>query len=369
MKRILVFAAAVLTLMFGVYIIINKTYVTSDQQELTIAPASPIEAFILEYLLAKDGTIRTNFSWVEEKEGKHRLSESIGLWLTYLYLKEDHEAFEQTVRAIEKNFLLHNGLVAWRIYKGEPASTNALIDDLRIIRVLVLEGESINRKEYITLAKKMFQAIMTYHQKDNLFIDFYDLTHKYANDSLTLSYLNISVFKRMEAYGLFPEESLHHLLSFMNQTHLDNGFYPKTYQLKQEQFLFDEEINLIDQLYVAIYWEDAEVETDPFYQWLKSTYKEDGLLYGRYDRKTKEPSVSYESSAVYGLAIIYALQKEDYSFAKELYKRMTTLRVNNETHSYVGGFVNVENHDTHSFDNLLPLIAERILSHEKFNVD
>lgn len=133
--------------------------------------------------------------------------------------------------------------------------------------------------------------------------------------------------------------------------------------------MFDDEINLIDQLYVAIYWEDGKVKTDPFYQWLQSTFTEKGFIYGRYDRETKEPTVSYESSAVYGLAILYALQKNDLSFAEALYNRLLTLRVNDESHDYYGGFVHVADHRTHSFDNLLPLIAERVLLDEKSNVD
>lgn len=227
MKRNLIFIGLIFISLFSILIIIFQTNTPTNQQHIAISPVSPTESFIIEHLLAEDGTIRTDFSWVEKTEGPHRLSESIGLWLMYLYLKEDHEAFERTVQSIKQNFLLDNDLIAWQIYKGEQANTNALIDDLRIIRALILEGEKEDRNDYLLLAKKMFKAIVKYHHKNQLFVDFYDGVHKYANDSLTLSYLNIYVFEQMNVYRLFSEDSLNRLRLLMKETPLDNDFFLK----------------------------------------------------------------------------------------------------------------------------------------------
>ena len=363
MKKTMTFLLIGILTCLLIFIIYTKNERSLPSNDHSSAAILPTEQFIKDYLIAKDGTIRTNFA--EKERGEERLSESIGLWLEYLVAKQDLEEFRKTIQVIEDNFLLPNHTIAWEIQDGERATTNALIDDLRIIEALFREGERSDEPYFINLAKNISEAILQYNRKEDHFVDFYDTTYNYANDSLTLSYVNPEAFRYMVSYGLLSTESLNELFTFMEKIPLDNGFYPKTYHTSEQVFYYDETINLIDQLYTVIYLERAGINTVEFFNWLKETFYEDDILYGRYDRQTKEPAVQYEAASVYALTIIYSVEKQDDTFASDLYKQMMNLKIQDNDHAYYGGYVELDTTNTHSFDNLLPLIAERILHVEE----
>lgn len=350
-------------------LIIYMIYPKKEDDTLNYSHGSasilPTEQFIKDFLIASDGTIRTNFAQKENEEGKHRLSESIGLWLEYLVVKDDMEGFQNSARVVEEYFLLHENIVAWEIKDDKQATTNALIDDLRIIEALFLEGEKSNNSVLIRLAKEISEAILQYNKPGDYFVDFHDTKFNYSNENLTLSYLNPEPFRYMVSYGLLSEDSLKELLDFMKEIPSENGFYPKTFDTVEQLFIYDDTINLIDQLYTAIYLEKAGVDTGEFYEWLKATFYKQGFLYGRYNRITKEPAVDYEAASVYALTIIYSVGKNDDTFSLDVYEQMKNMQVRNKDHMYYGGYVDLSTSNTHSFDNLLPLIAERILHLEK----
>lgn len=119
---------------------------------------------------------------------------------------------------------------------------------------------------------------------------------------------------------------------------------------------------MIDQLYTALHADRAKVNTSAIMKWLKTTFTKEGKLYGRYKLSTLQPAVTYESPSVYALVILYALKQNESEFAKEVYDRMKELQIQDPLKDYYGGYMNEK--DTHSFDNLLPLIAERELFNE-----
>jgi len=92
------------------------------------------------------------------------LSESVGLFMEYLYLYDDKKGFDEQVRLIRKRFLSPVGLLYWRIREdGKREKSNALIDDLRIVKYLILAGEKWEDDTYIKLAKKIAKAIEKYN--------------------------------------------------------------------------------------------------------------------------------------------------------------------------------------------------------------
>lgn len=320
----------------------------------------PTEPFIRKHLLHKDGTIRTN---LEGKNGYQlALSESLGLWMEYLVAKQDFEGFEEAYETLLRTFVLPEGIIVWKVENGERAQTNALIDDLRIMKALFAAGKHENRKDFIQTAISIAESLAKYNRKGEYFVDFYDVKHQYANEEITLSYLDRESFRYMVQYGAIDEEMLKNLDEFLNTITLENGFYPKSYNVRTHTFSFENPVNLIDQLYTAFHLEKAGVKTDEFYEWLKAEFYQNGRLNGRYDRNTKKQAVDYESASVYALTILYSLERNDRSFAKDVYERMVAMRVDDKQSNHYGGYV--VNGETHSFDNLLPLLAERIFLYE-----
>jgi len=94
----------------------------------------PVEQFIQNNLIDDIGMIRTNFS--NKDGGQLFLSESNGLWLEFLAAYGSEDEFETAYLTTEDQLQLEENIFAWRILEGERATTNALIDDLRIAETL-----------------------------------------------------------------------------------------------------------------------------------------------------------------------------------------------------------------------------------------
>jgi len=110
---------------------------------------------------------------------------------------------------------------------------------------------------------------------------------------------------------------------------------------------------MIDQLYTAYHLASINGDTVQFKNWLLNLLNRDGRLYGRYSAQTNQPTVSYESPAVYAMAARYMLALNDQQFAQQFIEKMTALK------EPTTGYVDKNTKSTHSFDNLLPLLAER----------
>lgn len=364
MKKVSIFlllAGLVVTVIIIKYMNAQKTHDADNPQ--VIATDLHTEQFIHNYLLTDDDLIRTNFH--HNEDGDLILSESMGLWMKYLVEKNDQEQFDNTFKAVKNHLFFSNNLVSWRIKGREKAETNALIDDLRIIESLYKMGEAKQNNQYTKAAQKMAKAVVKYNNQDSFLVDFYDVKYGYADKRLTLSYLNFDAFKYMEKYNVISARYLKEIQDFMNKIRLNNGFYPEYYNFEDQTFNYEKTVNLIDQLYIAIYLEQADIDTTEFFTWLREVFYQQHVLYGRYMRQSKKEAVHYESAAVYALAIFYAIKKEDSSFATDLYEQMITLQVQDDTSSFRGGYVDDSLTETHSFDNLLSLLAERILINEQ----
>jgi len=343
-----------------IYFHINKVTENSvSRQSYAEDNHLPTEQFIKQHLLTDEGLMKTNFT------DEHYLSESIGLLLKYFLLKEDEQSFHKAIQVIEDFFLLDNHLITWEIMNDKQANTNALIDDLRIVDALLRSKEVFGNHYGFNLATDITKALVTYNYVDNYFVDFYDRQYSIATDKITLSYLNPETFQHMVAQNLLSQKTYEDILSFLQSIPRDYVFFPKSFSIKEQSFSYDETVHLIDQLYVSLHMEKGDIQTNDFFNWLKDTFYQDGKLYGRYDLNDQTPAVDYDSPAVYALAIIYSVERESYDFSRDLYHKMKTMQITDETHDYFGGYVHLLTNETHSFDNLLPLIAERILEIEK----
>lgn len=363
MKKILLVISLFLLLFVGVYFSYfhkEGTSVLNNQDTYpAIKTVSTIEQFILSHLMRPDGAIRTNFSG--KKSGNIFLSESLGLWMEYLVLKEDEQQFAYAFDALQNVYQLENGLVSWQVVDDEKATTNALIDDLRIIEALFRMGEKVGKQGYIDEAIRMSKSIVQHQTMEQYLVDFYDVQYKINNDFLTLSYINMEAIYYMEKYKLIQNTTVEKMEKLLESLPMKDVFYAQTFQVPSHTFFFEEEINLIDQLYIAIHLERAGVDTAIFNDWLQDEFYKKHHLYGRYDAKTKQHTVDYESVAVYALAVMYGLERHDDDFSENVYKQVLSLQVGKKENEYDGGFVASGIKNTHSFDNLLALMAERKL--------
>ncbi|MFD1928827.1 glycosyl hydrolase family 8 [Sporosarcina siberiensis] len=320
------------------------------------------EQFVVDHLLKQDGRMRTNLM---ERKNEY-LSETVGLWMDYLLANDDSKQFKQQVRVLKKYFLTNDYLVSWRLQKSRAANSNASIDDLRIMNALFEAGEKWNEPSYRSLAAHMASGLRTYQLKDGYMVDYIDLKSKDQGSVITLSYIIPDAFNRLkenEYLSMDVYENTFKLLTDM--PHSDKGFFPKLFDVQTKHFSYDSEVNLIDQYYIGYHRAQWNGDVTQLVQFTKREMaKENGRLYGVYRLETGKPLVDFEAPSVYALAILMCLELDEFELAKRLFAQMKTLQQNDTSEHYYGGYIDLPTLDTHTFDNLLAMIAERIGAHE-----
>ncbi|WP_353853785.1 glycosyl hydrolase lipoprotein [Bacillus sp. Bos-x628] len=315
------------------------------------------EYFITHHLMTEQGLIRTSFA-----EQHTYLSESLGLWMDYLIRKKDQSSFDQQLDVLHTHFSLNHQLLSWKIEHNQKSKVNALVDDLRVVSALQNADQLWHKPKYRTRAVQIAQALKDKAMFKGMLTDYYDATTNQTSHTITLSYIDPKAVKELASLHVFTEQMVNDQLSILKKAPRQKGFFPKSYDIAKKNYSFDKEVNLIDQIYTAFYAENCQIDTSSIMKWLKTTFHQKGKLYGRYEFESLQPAVTYESPAVYALLVLYALNRNEPGFALDVYQRMKQLQIQDPLKPYYGGYMNKK--DTHSFDNLLPLIAERELLNE-----
>ncbi|PZD96296.1 glycosyl hydrolase [Paenibacillus sambharensis] len=328
---------------------------------------SPTEAFIQTHLYNPNGTIATRLSSAQSSAdpnmagGRESLSESLGLWMNYAVLKNDAALFKSGYDQLLRNYLSASGLVYWKLSADGTSgvTTNALIDDHKIIDALYSANQKWGKPEYKQMADKLSTFSRTNNGRSGLFADYYDEMSGYVSESVTLSYIVPSALKRMYSNRQIDKSVMNQNLNLLKTMPTDGTFFPKNYNIATKQFTYDSTINMIDQVYIALHRAQNGQTSPALYKLIKKDFYAYKYLVAGYDRTTAAPSVTFECPALYGLSILYALESGDRSFALDLYNRMTVWRVNDPQDPMYGGYVS--GGDSYSFDNLYALLAEQAL--------
>ncbi|MFD1206354.1 hypothetical protein ACFQ38_14755 [Sporosarcina contaminans] len=340
-----------------VTLILLKLYVFKKQEVVQAKDPLPTESFIQQHLIADDGRIRTNIT----DQSEIYLSETVGLWMDYLLAKEDSEQFNKQAKVLKKYFLTSDYLVAWELKGTMKAPANASIDDFRIMNAFYEAGEKWNNRSYTKMARKMAESLSKYHLRQGFLVDYVDLETKYQGTEITLSYIIPAAFDRLKEEEVITSNTYN--LTQQLLLELPNssiGFFPKTYNVPTKELIYDDQVNLIDQFYVGYHRAQWGGDVSPLLAFAKQAFSDGGgMIYGRYDGVTGRPIVEYEAVAVYALAILMCLEIGEVEFAEKLISRMNTLQVRDFKQPYYGGYIDLHSRDTHTFDNLLAMIAER----------
>ncbi|MFB8426887.1 hypothetical protein ACFC4S_33555 [Priestia megaterium] len=294
------------TLLLG--IIFTSLFLLLNQKD-------PVVETVTTHYKNQDGLIQT----YERKQDIQYLSESIGLYMQYLVLAKEKKEFDKQVNLLSRHFLVQkhdNTFIKWNLTEG---TTNALIDDIRLIDALKKGSKEFKEKRYNTLAASIESTLLHTHIRNNQLVDFYDWSSKSQTNILHLSYVDDSALKNMKS------------LSVSYQSVIEKGIDPKSpfffeiYDVDKKEYkhAHSESVNMIDQLLIAIQYEQIK-GTPPkkFDKWLKKEFTEKGKVYGNYNRATLNPRKGFESSAVYALATLYFLDQEDHKYASEFHKRL-----------------------------------------------
>ncbi|MFC4404951.1 transcriptional regulator [Gracilibacillus xinjiangensis] len=333
------------------------------------------EKFIEKWFLNANGTLATNVLDSDRMDadlvkGREALSETIGLWLIYAVEKQDKQMFEKAYNILLNYFLTENGFVSWKLTETGivEVTTNALIDDLRIIDALYRAEKLWNIAGYGKVAEQIGTYLTNYNRNGLMLTDYYDQQYQTSSAEITLSYIDPISLEKMLKQRVLDKQTYHKMVTVLKEAEKANGFFPKAYHVQNNQYRHDQEVHMIDQGLVAYHQALMGSNNPEFLQFIKTEMMTNGKIAGAYNPASKKPAVHYESPAVYGILIWYCLEINETELAAKLYKRMTEYRNDNIFSRYYGGYTVDDDGDTHIFDNLVPLIAEqRLMEHgDKF---
>lgn len=319
------------------------------------------ESFIKKHMLNPNGTLATYLSETpaispDLAHGREALSESLGLWLEYAVENKDKALFQQNYAILRQYFFAPEGFVYWKISPDgkSDVTTNALVDDLRLVDALLAAHQLWGQEEWAQTAGAIGNAVSLYLVRSNTFVDFYDRKYNKSADVLTLSYLDPRPLKKLGQWKPAEQPLYDRAIGAIQAIPNDGTFFPKSYHLPSGQYAYDPVVNLIDQLLIALHRASQGIPSPELTAFLKNEFQIRGLIYGGYDRMSHEAPVKFESPSVYALAILYSLERNDTEWALALYKRM--LQLQHRSGEYQGGYVS--DNQTHIFDNVFPLLAE-----------
>ncbi|MFS0724434.1 glycosyl hydrolase [Paenibacillus sp. 1P07SE] len=323
------------------------------------------ERFIKNHMMNANGSLATYLKSAPSTDpelaaGREALSESLGLWMEAAVLRDQPTVFAESYEVFKRLFRHHHGYVYWKLTEDGQAevTTTALGDDLRIARALLQAGEQWDESAYIQSALALAETLLLRGQHEGYLVDFYDFGRHERPTRLSLVYVDVGALDGVRRHGLLSEDEYARYITLLLKMPDEPPFYPKYYDVANSEYGFDEQVNMIDQLIVGLHAADAGRDTRPLLEFIRQELDRTGEVAGRYDRRTSQPATSYESPAVYGLAILLAVRWEDILLAERLNERMLELR--DHDGDYPGGYVFDGN--THIFDNLLPLIGGTALS-------
>lgn len=319
--------------------------------------------FIQNHMTTDNGGIKTNY--LNEKndgditKGDSVLSESEGLMLLYYLERDDKEGFNKTFEYIKNNMLLSNGLISWRVDGDKRSAVSATIDDLRIIKALIMGGEKWNNLKYRYYAIEMANGVYRKLRTENLLVDFND--GQTNSDKVTLCYINLEALQYLNNID-FKWKSIR----VESEKILNGGFisnkvplYRKYYDIKTKKYDNDENVDML--LNTIILLDKAEVgqNISESLNWIIDKFKTDGAIYVSYNDATGEKTSDIQSTSIYA----NLLQIAEIENNKELYtlalRKLNAYQVLDKKSKLYGGYGDKKTMQVYSFDNLNALLAYR----------
>lgn len=143
-------------------------------------------------LVSKQGLI------IQKLEGgypsNYALLESMGQLLEYAVLAGDENLFAVTLKTTFNSFKTREGYYSWRLDGGIPEKATALVDELRIIRVL--SALDLNG-EYKRFGTELARSIYRYEVNGGKLVDFYDAKSRKSADRISLFFIDVPALEEL----------------------------------------------------------------------------------------------------------------------------------------------------------------------------
>ena len=257
--------------------------------------------------------------------------------------------------------LLHpTYLVRWRIRDGYTniSEASASIDDLRIIRALIIADTLWGDEKYTELSSRMSEDMLNYNVYKNNLVNYYNKDFDETGQDIDLSYIDIGTMTLLVSENKQWIKIMDNGLKIVQDGMISDTFpmYSKTYDLSSGSYLEAEKINMIDSLTTVLHLSEIGVLEQQTVDWLYKQLIEVGHLYSEYDINGV-PSTQSESTAAYALVARIAKTTGDMQLYGLAVEHMLKFQVLDSTSVIYGSFGNKLTLEVFSYDNLQALLA------------
>jgi hypothetical protein len=317
--------------------------------------------FFDENMLLEDGGVRTNYLDKTENDelatGAQVLSESMGLWMLYAVETKNQPAFDRSF-AFVKARLDTKGILSYRYAPPLGAyPVNAYIDDMRIIRSLLLADGAFGggyKETALAYANRLYETNVA----ENRVRDFYDAQAGIANDFVTLCYPDFDTMKKLAEHDKKWQAVYDEMLGIVKGGYLGDDFpmYAGTYSY-QEGTYYANDISTVQSLLTVLNLARVGESSQSSIDFIRENVKS-GTLYGSYGTDGTAKN-KVESTAIYAICADIGKTVGDEALYETAITQMNRFQVLDENSKVFGAFANAQTLDLYAFDNLMALLAYR----------
>lgn len=327
-------------------------------------PAAQTLSFVQNHLMTADGGLQLHVQAqsAPSPSGQDVLAESQGLLMEYAAQTGDEALFRTAYRYVQQQ-LDADGLLRWYgTTTGEPARVNALLDDLRVLRALEAGQQQFGGYE-AELARHAAAIAAANVDEDGNLVDFYTFSDGSRAQRLTMCYVDSRALDLLVQQQPACAAAVQQARQLLDGAYLGDAFpfYANYYDYATG--LYDTgSLNMAEAMLTLLHQAEAGRLPDAALSWLRSQMAGNGI-WARYDiHGNVVPGYEYQSSAVYALVGLIALECQDDTLLTQAVSRMESFRCFDTASPLNGAFASSMD-EVSSFDQGTALVLYAKMEH------
>lgn len=295
------------------------------------------------------------------------LSESYGLVFTALARAGRQQSFEKYYQFFVTRVLdPRTKLAYWKLKEDLSVyqNANAVIDDLRIIRGLLLGYEKFGISQYRTTALEMANSLKQHGVRNNVIVSHIGWNPNdnryFPASELRLGYADIATMKKLSAYDSAWQTIANTTQQVLINAQYPTGLFKPVYRHGDQTYQEDDEVETIFQAYIGEYLAEAGERnaSQKLLDFFKNEWASRRKIINSYD-PNGAPNGTHENLAVYGIIARMAHYLGDRLFAEQMGDKLISLLIQRGGSRFRGAFAWSEGDRIYSFNqgNALQTLA------------
>ncbi len=316
--------------------------------------------FVRRKLTAANGVVGYRID--RKKMSPDAVLESMGQVMEYLALAGNYESVDRYAQLADRYFRVAEGYYAWKISLegGAKNKATASLDDIRFFEACYLAAVRSGKdrsSELKTLAGAIYRFDVNQVDGSSWMVSWYDGNDDTRATDIELFYLDTATLSHLASVDprwRQPRDNAKNVL--LRIPDVPFGLYPARYDIGKGKYISGDSVDMIENLYTAIFLHEAGGNTTAFADFLKREIAERKAIRNDYTRDGKAVN-SDECVAVYALAARFLAMSGDGEGADWCYSKFLSMQIG-AGDAFAGGF-SADGQTFYAFDQFEALLALR----------